>query len=179
MSTIGFLVVNSLIIKSIKLIIKIVNNVHIKVDSNQYSRLPSSKIASPVPKNSAAKIIPIKSILFHKYSFSSKSANLYTPIPTKNEKGIRFYLKWGFNSSYENYINIFGKRGKIKVNFIFSKSVQQNAKIEILKKNTEIVNIETANQINLAFNDIFFKKKFKKKMKFSSQILQVIEKIKN
>lgn len=122
-----------------------------------------------------SKKIEIEKIKLNKENKLDMAGNLLT----KNEKGIRFYLKWGFNSSYENYINIFGKRGKIKVNFIFSKSVQQNAKIEILKKNTEIVNIETANQINLAFNDIFFKKKFKKKMKFSSQILQVIEKIKN
>ena len=59
-----------------KLNINITNNMQIKLDSNQYSLLPSSKIASPVPKNKAAKIIPIKSILFHRYSLSSKSANL-------------------------------------------------------------------------------------------------------
>ena len=76
----------------------------------------------------------------------------------------------------KNFINIFGKKGKIKVNFFFSKRVKQDGKIEIIKKKKEIINIENANQINLAFNDILFKKKFKRKMKISSQILQIIEK---
>ena len=59
----------------------------IKFDSNQYSLLPSSKTAKPDPKNKAANIIPMKSILFHKYSFLSKSASLNTIMPMISEKG--------------------------------------------------------------------------------------------
>ena len=82
-----------------------------------------------------SKKIEIEKIKLNKENKLDMAGNLLT----KNEKGIRFYLKWGFNSSYENYINIFGKRGKIKVNFIFSKSVQQNAnnKIEKNKINSQ------------------------------------------
>lgn len=122
-----------------------------------------------------SKRIKIEKIKFNKKNKLDISGNLFTI----NEEGIRFYLKWGFNSLYENYINIYGKKGKIKVNFIFSKSVEQSGKIEILKKKKEIIKVENANQINLAFNEIFFKEKFKKKMKFSSQILQIIEKVRN
>ena len=119
-----------------------------------------------------SKIIEIEKIKLIKKNKIDMAGNLLA----KNEEGIRFYLKWGFNSLYENYINIFGKKGKIKVNFFFSKRVKQDGKIEIIKKKKEIINIENANQINLAFNDILFKKKFKRKMKISSQILQIIEK---
>ena len=122
-----------------------------------------------------SKRIKIEKIKFNKKNKLDISGNLFTI----NEEGIRFYLKWGFNSLYENYINIYGKKGKIKVNFIFSKSVEQSGKIEILKKKKEIIKVENANQINLAFNEIFFKEKFKKKMKLSSQILQIIEKVRN
>ena len=122
-----------------------------------------------------SKRIKIEKIKFNKKNKLDISGNLFTI----NEEGIRFYLKWGFNSLYENYINIYGKKGKIKVNFIFSKSVEQSGKIEILKKKKEIIKVENANQINLAFNEIFFKEKFEKKMKFSSQILQIIEKVRN
>ena len=119
-----------------------------------------------------SKIIEIEKVKLIKKNKIDMAGNLLA----KNEEGIRFYLKWGFNSLYENYINIFGKKGKIKVNFFFSKRVKQDGKIEIIKKKKEIINIENANQINLAFNDILFKKKFKRKMKISSQILQIIEK---
>ena len=119
-----------------------------------------------------SKIIEIEKVKLIKKNKIDMAGNLLA----KNEEGIRFYLKWGFNSLYENYINIFGKKGKIKVNFFFSKRVKQDGKIEIIKKKKEIINIENANQINLAFNDILFKKKFKTKMKISSQILQIIEK---
>ena len=119
-----------------------------------------------------SKIIEIEKVKLIKKNKIDMAGNLLA----KNEEGIRFCLKWGFNSLYENYINIFGKKGKIKVNFFFSKRVKQDGKIEIIKKKKEIINIENANQINLAFNDILFKKKFKRKMKISSQILQIIEK---
>lgn len=119
-----------------------------------------------------SKIIEIEKVKLIKKNKIDIAGNLLA----KNEEGMRFYLKWGFNSLYENYINIFGKKGKIKVNFFFSKRVKQDGKIEIIKKKKQIINIENANQINLAFNDIFFKKKFKRKMKISSQILQIIEK---
>jgi hypothetical protein len=90
-----------------------------------------------------SKRIKIEKIKFNKKNKLDISGNLFTI----NEEGIRFYLKWGFNSLYENYINIYGKKGKIKVNFIFSKSVEQSGKIEILKKKKEIIKVENANQI--------------------------------
>ena len=81
------MVFNSLKIKRKKLHRHIKDKVQIKLDSNQYSLLPSSRTAKPVPKNKAANMIPMKSILFHKYSFLSKSASFNTRTPMISEKG--------------------------------------------------------------------------------------------
>ena len=59
----------------------------IKFDSNQSALLPSSSIAKALPKKQANKPIPIKSILFHKYSFSEKLENLKTITPSIKENG--------------------------------------------------------------------------------------------
>ena len=54
-------------------------------------------------------------------------------LQAKNENKIIFDLAWGFKSSYENNIKIFGEKGIVNVDFIFSKKVFQGGKIDIFK----------------------------------------------
>jgi len=98
----------------------------------------------------------------------------------KNENKIFFKIAWGFKSSYQNNIKIFGTEGIINVNFIFSKKVIQNGKINIFKIKNKIIKVPNSNQINLAFNEMLIAKKkfFSNKLKISLQILDVIEKLK-
>ena len=62
------------------------------------------------------KILKSKIIKENKLDISGK-------ILAKNENKIIFELNWGFKSSYENNIRIFGENGTINVNFIFSKKI--------------------------------------------------------
>ncbi len=101
-------------------------------------------------------------------------------IIAKNENKIFFELAWGFKSSYQNNIKIYGTNGIIKVNFIYSKKIIQNGAIIIIKNKKKIIKIPSSNQINLAFNEMLVAKKklFNQKLKTSFQILEIIEKLK-
>jgi hypothetical protein len=101
-------------------------------------------------------------------------------LQASNEDKIVFDLAWGFKSSYENNIKIFGEKGIINVDFIFSKKVLQGGKIDILKDKKKTIKIAKFNQINQAFNSIIFSKKklFDKSFNLSLNILKIIEKIK-
>ena len=98
----------------------------------------------------------------------------------KNECKIIFDLNWGFKSSYENNIKIFGEKGIINVDFIFSKKVFQGGKIEVTKDEKKTIKIEKFNQINSAFNNMIFSKKefFNRRFNLSLNILKIIGKIK-
>ncbi len=98
----------------------------------------------------------------------------------KNEDKIIFDLAWGFKSSYENNIKIFGEKGIIDVDFIFSKKVFQGGEINIFKDKKKTIKIAKFNQINLAFNSMIFSKKefFDRRFDLSLKILKIIEKIK-
>ena len=101
-------------------------------------------------------------------------------IIAKNENKIFFELAWGFKSSYQNDIKIYGTDGIIEVNFIYSKKIIQNGAIIITKDKRKIIKIPSSNQINLAFNEMLVAKKklFNQKLKTSFQILEIIEKLK-
>ena len=101
-------------------------------------------------------------------------------LQAKNENKIFFDLAWGFKSSYENNIKIFGEKGIISVDFIFSKKVFQGGKIDILNDKKKIIKIKKFNQINQAFNNMMLSKKkdFEKNFNLSLKILKMIEKIK-
>jgi len=101
-------------------------------------------------------------------------------LQAKNEDKIVFDLAWGFKSFYENNIKIFGEKGIINVDFIFSKKILQCGKIDIFKDKKKTIKIAKFNQINLAFNSMLFSKKknFDKNFNLSLKILKVIEKIK-
>ena len=101
-------------------------------------------------------------------------------LQAKNENKIFFDLAWGFKSSYENNIKIFGEKGIISVDFIFSKKVFQGGKIDILNDKKKTIKIKKFNQINQAFNNMMLSKKkdFKKNFNLSLKILKMIEKIK-
>jgi predicted dehydrogenase len=101
-------------------------------------------------------------------------------LQASNEDKIVFDLAWGFKSSYENNIKIFGEKGIINVDFIFSKKVLQGGKIDILKDKKKTIKIAKFNQINKAFNSMIFSKKklFDKSFNLSLNILKIIEKIK-
>jgi hypothetical protein len=101
-------------------------------------------------------------------------------LQAKNEDKIVFDLAWGFKSFYENNIKIFGEKGIINVDFIFSKKILQGGKIDIFKDKKKTIKIAKFNQINLAFNSMLFSKKknFDKNFNLSLKILKVIEKIK-
>ena len=98
----------------------------------------------------------------------------------KNENKIIFDLAWGFKSSYENNIKIFGEKGIVNVDFIFSKKVFQGGKIDILKDKKKTIKIKKFNQINQAFNNMTFsnKKDFEKNFNLSLKILKMIKRIK-
>lgn len=101
-------------------------------------------------------------------------------LQAKNENKIIFDLAWGFKSSYENNIKIFGEKGIINVDFIFSKKVFQGGKIDIFKDKKKTIKIKKFNQINQAFNNMMLSKKkdFEKNFNLSLKILKIIEKIK-
>lgn len=101
-------------------------------------------------------------------------------LQAKNENKIIFDLAWGFKSSYENNIKIFGEKGIINVDFIFSKKVFQGGKIDILKDKKKTIKIKKFNQINQAFNNMMLSKKkdFEKNFNLSLKILKIIKKIK-
>ena len=101
-------------------------------------------------------------------------------LQASNEDKIVFDLAWGFKSSYENNIKIFGEKGIINVDFIFSKKVLQGGKIDILKDKKKTIKIAKFNQINKAFNSMIFSKKklFDKSFNLSLNILKIFEKIK-
>ena len=101
-------------------------------------------------------------------------------IKTQNEKKILFNLSWGFKSSYKNNIIIYGENGFIEVDFIFSKQVFQNGKINIFKNEKKIIKINKSNQINLAFQSMLSsnKKQFNKNFETSMKILKIIENLK-
>lgn len=101
-------------------------------------------------------------------------------LQAKNENKIIFDLAWGFKSSYENNIKIFGEKGIINVDFIFSKKVFQGGKIDIFKDKKKTIKIKKFNQINQAFNNMMLSKKkdFEKSFNLSLKILKIIKKIK-
>ena len=101
-------------------------------------------------------------------------------IRTQNEKKILFNLSWGFKSSYKNNIIIYGENGFIEVDFIFSKRVFQNGKINIFKNKKKIIKINKSNQINSAFQSMLSsnKKQFNKNFETSMKILKIIENLK-
>lgn len=101
-------------------------------------------------------------------------------LQAKNENKIIFDLAWGFKSSYENNIKIFGEKGIINVDFIFSKKVFQGGKIDIFKDKKKTIKIKKFNQINQAFNNMMLSKKkdFEKNFNLSLKILKIIKKIK-
>lgn len=101
-------------------------------------------------------------------------------ICAKNENRIIFDLAWGFKSSYENNIRIFGENGIINVDFIFSKKVFQGGNIDIFNDKKKTIKVSKSNQINLAFNSMLFSKKefFDRRFNLSLKILKIIEKLK-
>ena len=109
-----------------------------------------------------------------------KDLDIKGDIVAQNEKKILFNLAWAFNSPYENKVKIIGKQGIIDIDFIFSKNIVQNAKINIIKKNKKIIKIKKSNQINLAFNNLITstQKKFLRKSEISLKILKTIENFK-
>ena len=120
------------------------------------------------------KILKSKIIKENKLDISGK-------IRAKNENKIIFELTWGFKSSYENNIRIFGENGIMNVDFIFSKKIFQGGSINIFNgKKKKIITVAKANQINLAFNSMIFSKKefFDKRFDLSLNILKIIKKLK-
>ena len=97
------------------------------------------------------------------------------------KKKIIFELNWGFKSSYENNLILYGTKGNLIVDFIFSKNVNQDGRINIYKKKKlEIVKVPKSNQINLAFEDMLSNtnKLFNERYKISLNVLKIIERLK-
>jgi predicted dehydrogenase len=119
------------------------------------------------------KILKSKIIKENKLDISGK-------IRAKNENRIIFELTWGFKSSYENNIRIFGENGIMNVDFIFSKKIFQGGSIDIFNSKKKTIKVAKANQINLAFNSMIFSKKefFDKRFELSLNILKIIKKLK-
>ena len=119
------------------------------------------------------KILKSKIIKENKLDISGK-------IRAKNENRIIFELTWGFKSSYENNIRIFGENGIMNVDFIFSKKIFQGGSIDIFNSKKKTIKVAKANQINLAFNSMIFSKKefFEKRFDLSLNILKIIKKLK-
>lgn len=101
-------------------------------------------------------------------------------INTQNEKKINFDLNWAFKSLYENNIKIYGENGYIDVDYIFSKKVIQNGRINIFKNKKKIIKINKSNQINSAFQSMLSsnKKQFNKNFETSMKILKITENLK-
>ena len=95
-----------------------------------------------------------------------------------NEKNIIFNLSWSLQSEYKNFINIYGSKGFLKTDFIFSKKISQDGKILIYKnKKLKKIKIKKANQINLAFKKFINLNKddFETKYKKSFKILDTVQ----
>ena len=72
-------------------------------------------------------------------------------IRAQNENEVIFDLSWGFDSSYKNNLTIYGTKGNLLVNFIFSKNINQDGKIIInINRKLEVIKVSKSNQINLA-----------------------------
>lgn len=98
-----------------------------------------------------------------------------------NENNIIFDLSWSFKDNYKNFIYIYGEKGQLKSNFIFSKKIIQDGKIEIFyNRKFKVKKTIKANQINLAFNEMLknSNKIFKINYKQSLELLEVFEKLK-
>ena len=75
------------------------------------------------------------------------------------KNNLLFNQEWGFNLDYQNYLKIFGSKGEMITNFVFSKKINQIGIIKIkIKNNKNIIKTKKANQINLAFNNYLNKK---------------------
>ena len=102
-------------------------------------------------------------------------------IRAQNENEVIFDLSWGFDSSYKNNLTIYGTKGNLLVNFIFSKNINQDGKIIInINRKLEVIKVSKSNQINLAFKDMLSNKNklFNKRYLTSYRILNMIEKLK-
>ena len=102
-------------------------------------------------------------------------------IRAQNENEVIFDLSWGFDSSYKNNLTIYGTKGNLLVDFIFSKNINQDGKIIInVNRKLEVIKISKSNQINLAFKDMLSNKNklFNKRYLTSYRILNMIEKLK-
>ncbi len=102
-------------------------------------------------------------------------------LKAQNENKVIFDLNWSFKSSYENNLILYGTKGNLIVDFIFSKNVNQDGRINIYKKKKlEIVKVPKSNQINLAFEDMLSNtnKLFNERYKISLNVLKIIERLK-
>ncbi len=102
-------------------------------------------------------------------------------LKAQNENKVIFDLNWSFKSSYENNLILYGTKGNLIVDFIFSKNVSQDGRINIYKKKKlEIVKVPKSNQINLAFEDMLSNtnKLFNERYKISLNVLKIIERLK-
>ncbi len=102
-------------------------------------------------------------------------------IRAQNENQVIFDLSWGFKSSYKNSLIVYGTKGSLLVDFIFSKNINQDGKIIInINRKSEIIKIPKSNQINLAFKDMLSNnnKLFYERYQTSYYILNIIEKLK-
>ena len=102
-------------------------------------------------------------------------------IKAQNENKVIFDLSWGFDSSYKNNLTIYGTKGNLLVDFIFSKNINQDGKISNnVNRKLEVIKISKSNQINLAFKDMLSNKNklFNKRYLTSYRILNMIEKLK-
>ena len=102
-------------------------------------------------------------------------------LKAQNENKVIFDLNWSFKNSYENNLILYGTKGNLIVDFIFSKNVNQDGRINIYKKKKlEIIKVPKSNQINLAFEDMLSNnnKLFHDRYKISFNILDIIERLK-
>ncbi len=102
-------------------------------------------------------------------------------ISTENENKVIFDLDWGFRSSYKNSLIIYGTKGSLLVDFIFSKDIIQDGKIFIYKKKKlKVIKVSKSNQINLAFKDMLSNKRklFDERYQISLSVLNIIERLK-
>ncbi len=102
-------------------------------------------------------------------------------IRAQNENEVIFDLSWGFDSPYKNNLTIYGTKGNLLVDFIFSKNINQDGKIIInINRKLKVIKVSKSNQINLAFKDMLSNKNklFNKRYQTSYRILNIIEKLK-
>ena len=101
-------------------------------------------------------------------------------ILAKNENKVIFNLGWGFRSKYKNYVKITGTKGTIRVDFIYSKKILQDGKININIKKKEVLKVPKSNQIKIDFQKILFSRKkfFEERLNISMKIIDIFDKIK-